>query len=164
MITKCLIAYYIAINSFSVGITPSTAQIELFSECSDYVPSSCWQYTDEIVENFQYEDIETVVKIIWCESRFDTFAHRYQDKTGDSGLFQAVPKSWGWVQTKYDLPHWDYPDTEYGFVQFNPEYNIKFASHLLYDMNSYTNYNHWNSSKWCWGNTDKWLQKMRSEQ
>jgi len=164
MITKCLLAWYMAINSFSMGITPTIEQIELFKECDDYLPQNCVQYSDKIIEKFAIEDVETVVKIIWCESRFETTAHRYQDITGDSGLVQAIPMTWGWVENKYDIRKWDMYDPIYGFVQFNPEYNLKFASYLLYDMNSYTNFNHWNSSKWCWENTDKWLEMMRNEQ
>jgi hypothetical protein len=88
----------------------------------------------------------------------------YRWDNSDSGLFQILPRSWGWVKENYDVPYWDYP--MYGtYAQYVPKYNIEVASILVEDIHSRTNYwKPWNSSKWCWEDTDKWTAKWKSEQ
>ena len=166
MIANCVVVYTLLASLFTTALEPNMATLELLEECGEYLPQESVPYCPLLIENFEIKDIETLTKIIWCESRFDNKALSNSYIYQDSGLVQAIPSSWGWVKAKYpnSIPYWDYPDLAYGFAQYNPAYNLKFASHLLYDMNSYTNFNHWNASKGCWEDTDKWLKLMRSEQ
>ncbi len=163
MISQCVIAYTLLANLFSTSIQAPMATLQLLQDCGEYLPQESIEYCPLLVENFEIEDIETVVKIIWCESRFDNKAFSGSYDYADSGLFQTTWISWGWVKSKYNIPYWDYPDLAYGYVQYNPEINMRVASHLLYDMNSYKNFNHWNASKYCWSDTNSWLKLMKAE-
>jgi queuine/archaeosine tRNA-ribosyltransferase len=98
---------------------------------------------------------------MWCESRGNTNAYRYEDN--DSGLFQIIPLSFGWVKQNYDVPHWDYPING-SYAQFIPKYNIEVASILVEDIHSRNPY--WkvfSSSQWCWEDTNKWIAKWKDE-
>ena len=95
------------LNNFSIGITPSIYEMTDMKDCEQVMPKSCLQYAQDLVEHFDEENIETAVKVIWCESRNNPKAYRWDNN--DSGLFQILPRSWGWVYEYYDVPLWDYP-------------------------------------------------------
>ena len=153
--------YAFIINNFAIGITPTIDDFEQLKDCNNYVPETCYQYATLLVEHFDKKNIETAVKIMWCESRNKTDAYRYQDQ--DSGLFQAIPRTWGWVKEKHDIPYWDYPVGN-TYAQFIPRYNIEVAALLVQDMHTRDDYwKPWSSSQWCWEDTDKWIEKWQNE-
>jgi len=161
LITKCILLYAFIINNFAIGITPTIDDFEQLKDCNNYVPETCYQYATLLVEHFDEKNIETAVKIMWCESRNKTDAYRYQDQ--DSGLFQAIPRTWGWVKEKHDIPYWDYPVGN-TYAQFIPRYNIEVAALLVQDMHTRDDYwKPWSSSQWCWEDTDKWIEKWQNE-
>ena len=159
MIIKCILAYVMILSNF--GSSNATEIMDL-TDCDQYIPDSCYEYATLLVEHFDEENIENAVKIMWCESRNNPEAFRYQDF--DSGLFQVIPSSWGWVKQNYDVPHWDYPIGD-NYAQHIPRYNIQVASILVEDIHSRNPY--WkvfSSSQWCWEDTDKWIKKWKGEE
>ena len=75
-----------------------------------------------------------------------------------------IPKTWGWVKEQHDIPYWDYPVGN-TYAQFIPRYNIQVAALLVQDMHTRDDYwKPWNSSQWCWKDTDKWIEKWKGEQ
>ena len=140
----------------------NATEIMYLTDCDQYIPNSCYEYATLLVEHFDEENIENAVKIMWCESRNNPNAYRWQDQ--DSGLFQIIPRSYGWVKQNYDVPHWDYPVGS-SYAQFIPRYNIQVASILVEDIHTRNPY--WKvfkSSQWCWENTDKWIKKWKGEE
>ena len=161
MITKCILLYALIINNFAIGITPTVDDFKQLDDCDNYIPGTCYQYATLLVEHFEVEDIETAVKVMWCESRNKSAAYRWQDQ--DSGLFQIIPSTWGWVKEHHNIPYWDYPIGN-TYAQFIPAYNIEVAGLLVADMHSRGNYwQPWDASKDCWEDTDKWIAKWKSE-
>ena len=161
MITKCILLYALIINNFATGLTPSIDDFEQLKDCNNYVPETCYQYATLLVEHFDKKNIETAVKVMWCESRNKADAYRWQDQ--DSGLFQAIPRTYGWVKEEYDIPYWDYPVGN-TYAQFIPRYNIQVAALLVQDMHTRDNYwKPWDASRWCWEDTDKWIEKWQNE-
>ena len=113
-------------------------------------------------EFFDEKNIDIAVKVMFCESRMKSNAYRWQ--ANDSGLFQIIPQTWGWVKEKYNIPYWDYPIGN-NYAQFIPKYNIKVAALLVQNMHTRDNYwKPWDSSKWCWGNNKTFENIWRSEQ
>lgn len=159
MITKCILAYVMILNNFGVGYTNEIMDL---TDCDQYIPDSCLEYATLLVENFDKENLENAVKIMWCESRNNAQAFRSSDH--DSGLFQIIPSTWHWVAQKYDIPYWDYPINN-DFAQFVPKYNIKVASILVEDIHTRNPYlNVFYSSKWCWEDTQEWIEKWQKEE
>ena len=39
------------------------------TDCDNYVPETCFEYATLLVEHFDEKNIETAVKVMWCESR-----------------------------------------------------------------------------------------------
>lgn len=177
MITECMI--------FLASVLPmgmdETKFIESHLNCDNHVPELMQQYAEYYVEHFDKENIDTAVRIGWCESRGKQSA--YRSDNGDSGVMQFVSWTWNWVAEKYDLPVWNdwvikyngrpYTEnkvsrTDMGFeqtrVQFSPYYNIMFASILAEDIYGRTQWRDWSSSEWCWGNKEKWEKKWKSEE
>ena len=176
MIAECMI--------FLAGVLPMGADetkiIEQYMNCDDYVPKSMQQHAELYVQHFDKENIDTAVRIGWCESRGKVDA--YRSDNGDTGLMQFVSWTWNWVAEKYDLPLWDtwvvmYRDKPYteqrtsksdvGFsftkAQFTPHYNIMMASILTEDIYGKTQWRDWSSSEWCWGDVDKWERLVKQE-
>ena len=176
MITSCIIF----LATFGSGDMPDDYYINEYMNCKENVPQSMYQYSDLFYKFFDEENIETAVKIGWCESRGKATAHRTDN--GDSGVMQFVSWTWNWVADKYDLPIWDEwiiirhgePYTEekvyknsIGFehiqVQFSSYYNIQMASILAEDIYGRTQWRDWNSSRWCWEDTEKWIERWKRE-
>ena len=176
MITECMI--FLA-SVLPMGFDESKV-INSHLQCNKYVPEVMQQYADLYVEHFDKENIDTAVRIGWCESRGKQSA--YRDDNGDSGVMQFVSWTWNWVAEKYDLPMWNdwvimkdgrpYEEqkvsrTSMGFeqtkVQFTPYYNIMFASILAEDIYGRTQWRDWSSSEWCWGDKKKWREKWLNE-
>ena len=159
MITNCIVIYALLVSSFGYDVADQYYEM---SDCNDYIPESCMQYAPLLVKHFDEENIENAVKIMWCESRNKATAYRYQ--ADDSGLFQVIPRTYGWVQENYDLLHWDYPVGN-TFAQFVPETNIKVAAILAEDIHTVNPYwKPWDASRWCWEDTDKWISRWQKEE
>ena len=140
--------YAALMSNFSVGITPEASNITELTYCQSNLPANTLQYSTLLVQNFKEKNIETAVKVMFCESRLKSSAYRWQ--ADDSGLFQIIPATWGWVKEKYNIPYWDYPINN-NYAQFIPKYNIEVAALLVQEMHSRNDYwKPWNSSKWCW--------------
>ena len=80
-------------------------QINAYVECKQTVPNTMLQYADLYVEFFDYENIDTAVRLGWCESRGKSTAYRKDN--GDTGVMQFVSWTWNWVAEKYELPMWN---------------------------------------------------------
>ena len=154
--------YAALMSNFSVGITPEISDLEEITYCQNNLPANTLQYSTLLVNNFKEKNIETAVKVMFCESRMKAKAYRWQ--ADDSGLFQVIPRTWGWVKSKYNIPYWDYPIGN-SYAQFIPKYNIEVAALLVQEMHTRDDYwKPWNSSKWCWENNNKFENIWRSEQ
>jgi hypothetical protein len=178
MIAECMI-FLATIGTPNMSMSDGDI-INEYMSCKDNVPQVMFQYADLYVEHFDEENIDTAVRIGWCESRGKSSAFRKDNK--DSGVMQFVSWTWNWVAEKYKIPMWDEwvimkhdrPYTEQkvstssiGFtqerVQFTPYYNIYMASLLAEDIYGRTQWRDWSSSEWCWGDEDKWKLKWKSE-
>lgn len=178
MIAECMI-FLATIGTPNISMSDGDI-INEYMSCKDNVPQVMFQYADLYVEHFDEENINTAVRIGWCESRGKSSAYRKDNK--DSGVMQFVSWTWNWVAEKYEIPMWDEwvimrhdrPYTEQkvstssiGFtqerVQFTPYYNIYMASLLAEDIYGRTQWRDWSSSEWCWGDEDKWKLKWKSE-
>lgn len=178
MIAECMI-FLATIGTPNMSMSDGDI-INEYMSCKDNVPQVMFQYADLYVEHFDEENINTAVRIGWCESRGKSSAFRKDNK--DSGVMQFVSWTWNWVAEKYEIPMWDEwvimrhdrPYTEQkvstssiGFtqerVQFTPYYNIYMASLLAEDIYGRTQWRDWSSSEWCWGDEDKWKLKWKSE-
>ena len=154
--------YAALMSNFSVGITPEINDLKQITYCQNNLPANTLQYSTLLVNNFKEKNIETAVKVMFCESRMKAKAYRWQ--ADDSGLFQVIPRTWGWVKSKYNIPYWDYPIGN-SYAQFIPKYNIEVAALLVQEMHTRDDYwKPWNSSKWCCSDNNKFENIWRSEQ
>ena len=166
--------------SFSTPLIGSETEfVNTSIECRREIPESMRQYSEYYLEFFDFENIDTAVRIGWCESRGKDTA--YRDDNSDSGVMQFVPWTWNWVAEEYDLPRWNEwvilrygrpyegptSKSNMGFeqtkVQFTPYYNIMFASILAEDIYGRTQWRDWNSSKWCWEDEKDWERRWKKE-
>ena len=181
MITQCIIFLAsFGVSNADISLHTEHYYIEQVRQCNEYVPKKLQEHSNLFYEFFDEENIDTAIRISWCESRGKTDA--YRSDNGDTGLMQFVSWTWNWVAEEYDLPMWNEwvimrygrPYTEnkvytndIGFeqvrVQYTPYYNIMFASILAEDIYGRTQWRDWNSSKWCWGNEYKWRNKWKQE-
>jgi hypothetical protein len=176
MIAECII---FLVSVIPMGVDESKI-IGQHLNCNDHVPQSMQEHASLYVEHFDKDNINTAVRIGWCESRGKVDA--YRSDNGDTGLMQFVSWTWNWVAEKYELPEWDTwvvtrygkpytgntSKTDIGFsfdrVQYTPYYNIMFASILAEDIYGKTQWRDWSSSEWCWGNEKEWRDKWLSEE
>ena len=92
--------------SFSTPLIGAETQfVEKSIQCRQEIPASMRQHSEYYLEFFDFENIDTAVRIGWCESRGKTAA--YRDDNSDSGVMQFVPWTWNWVAEEYDLPRWN---------------------------------------------------------
>jgi hypothetical protein len=166
--------------SFSTPlIGTETEFINTTLECRQEIPASMREHAEYYIEHFDYENIDTAVRIGWCESRGNETAYRSDNR--DSGIMQFIPSTWNWIAKLHDLPKWNEwvvmrygrpyngptSKSDIGFeftkVQFSPYYNILFASLLAEDTYNRTQWRDWNSSKWCWENENKWEKLWKAE-
>lgn len=161
MIKTCILLYALIINNLGLGIEPQKDDLLDFANCLNNLPSKCLAYSNLLIENFDEENLDTAFKIMWCESRGNKNAYRYDNQ--DSGLYQFIPRTYGWVVDNTDLPYWDYP-IKNSYAQFIPEINIRAAAVLVQDLHSYSPYwKPFSSSSWCWENTEKFLKLVSKE-
>ena len=178
MIAECML-FLATFSTPTIGT--ETQFIEQSIECRQTIPPTMSKYSSLYLEHFDFENIDTAVRIGWCESRGKSDAHRTDNK--DTGVMQFVPWTWNWVAEIYDLPVWDewvilrwgrpfdfegkVYRTNIGFeqtrVQYTPYYNILFASLLAEDVYGRTQWRDWNSSKWCLEDEHDWNLKWKRE-
>ena len=109
MIVECMIFLSSVIP---MGIDENKI-IGQYLNCNDHVPKSMQEHASLYVEHFDKENIDTAVRIGWCESRGKVDA--YRSDNGDTGLMQFVSWTWNWVAERYELPEWDtWVVTRYG--------------------------------------------------
>ena len=180
MIAECLIF----LATFAPQGVLTQAELNEYRACQETVPFTAFEHFDLIQEHFAPINWDTAIKVSWCESRHNTSALRTAEGNFDSGYFQFVSWTWNWIAEKYELPKWnDYVITyrdrpwdrhpketqsdleNYKFikVQFSPYYNILFASLLVEDIYGYVQWDDWSSSKWCWANTEKFIERVAKE-
>ena len=181
MITECIIFLAsFGVANTDISLHQENHYIDNIQQCNQSVPHKLHEHAPLFYEFFDENNLDTAIRISWCESRGKATAHRTDN--GDTGLMQFVSWTWNWVAEEYDLPMWDewvimrwgrpytenktYPH-DMGFeqvkVQYTPYYNIMFASILAEDIYGRTQWRDWNSSKWCWGNKYKWEKKWKQE-
>lgn len=180
MIAECLIL----IASFQgLEVLPNPDQMYEVKVClSEEIPHALVDDIPYFVQFFDYENLDTAVRISWCESRGKSNA--YRSSADDSGLFQFIPRTWRWMVELHGVPEWDewvilrfgqphlendtMYKTDYGFeflkVQYSSYWNVKAASHLAEDTYRDVRWTDWNSSKWCWGDPVKWRKLWKTEE
>ena len=176
MITECLL-FLVTLAPPEGGLTQEW--YEEYKECSKVVLAK--EHLDLLTEHFDYENLDTAYKVMWCESRGQEDALRTAEGNDDSGLFQFIESTWNWVAKKHDLPRWNEwvifrygqpyegptSKTSHGFefkkVQFSPYYNILAASLLAQDTYSSVRWTDWNSSNWCWGEDQSFMKNVRKD-
>lgn len=179
MIAECII-FLATLGSPTMSLDDGHI-INQYFNCQDNVPKSMQQWAGHYYEHFDEDNLDTAIRIGWCESRGKATAHRTDNK--DTGLMQFVPWTWNWVAEEYDLPMWDewvilrfgrpydFEGKVYknniGFeqtrVQYTPYYNILFASILAEDIYGRTQWRDWSSSQWCWEDSVSWERKWKNE-
>ncbi len=179
MIAECLIILGTMFPTTTGVVTPD--MLQEYKYCQDVVPDTASEHFELIQEFFEPINWDIAVRVSWCESRHNSNALRTAEGNYDSGYFQFVSWTWNWVAEKHDLPMWNewvvlYEGRPYsgptsktsrGFtfekVQFSTYYNIKFASILVEEMYSYSRWNDWSSSQWCWENPNKFNKLVAKE-
>ena len=179
MIVECMLL----LSSFTAPQVESLDYIMEVKKCTDSIPYTMIEHVPYIVENYDQENWYMALRIGWCESRGKATA--YRNSADDSGVMQFIPSTWNWIAEKFDLPEWDKEILTYNGVPYNkhpretlvydielfdfervqfiPYYNIKMASHLAEDTYSKVTFRDWNSSKWCWENSN-WFEKRWREE
>ena len=179
MITECII-FLASFGTPEGTLSAENYYIDQKKQCDISVPAPLQKQAGLFYEFFDEENIDTAIRISWCESRGKTNA--YRDDNGDTGLMQFVYWTWNWVAEEYDLPMWDewvimrwgrpyteektYPHNigfEHTRVQYSPYYNVMFASLLAEDIYGKTQWKDWSSSEWCWEDEKKWRKSWLRE-
>ena len=109
-------------------------------------------YVDIFAEYFNKEDIETALRITYCESTGRPQAiNTNTNGTTDVGLWQFNDDTWAWLKPKLGIIS----------NRTNPEVSTAIAAWLVYN----DGWHHWNSSKHCWKGTNNdllWTQTRTS--
>ena len=95
------------------------------------------EYIPLFSQYFKQEDLETALRISWCESRGKPNAVGVnKDGSKDVGLWQFNDNTWAWLKPKLKITS-DRTDTKV---------STAVASWLFYNDGSH----HWKPSKFCW--------------
>ena len=73
MIAECML-FLATFSTPTIGT--ETQFIEQSIECRQTIPSTMSKYSSLYLEHFDFENIDTAVRIGWCESRGKSDAHR----------------------------------------------------------------------------------------
>lgn len=183
MITECIIF----LASFGVSAELNSPiqdsyYIDNYFNCVETVPRTMWKYADLYYEFYDEENIDTAIRIGWCESRGKESAVRTAEGNYDTGVMQFVSWTWNWLADNNYVPYWnewvilkhDRPytsetvsKTSMGFSQVQAQksayWNIYASSVLAEDIYGRTQWRDWRSSQWCWGDETYFHEKWRNE-
>ena len=183
MITECIIF----LASFGVSAEVNSPiqdsyYIDNYFNCVETVPRTMWKYADFYYEFYDVENIDTAIRIGWCESRGKENAVRTAEGNYDTGVMQFVSWTWNWLADNNYVPYWnewvilkhDRPytsdtvsKTSMGFSQVQAQksayWNIYASSVLAEDIYGRTQWRDWSSSEWCWGDETYFHEKWRNE-
>ena len=183
MITECIIF----LASFGVSAELNSPiqdsyYIDNYFNCVETVPRTMWKYADFYYEFYDEENIDTGIRIGWCESRGKENAVRTAEGNYDTGVMQFVSWTWNWLADNNYVPYWnewvilkhDRPytsdtvsKTSMGFSQVQAQksayWNIYASSVLAEDIYGRTQWRDWSSSEWCWGDETYFHEKWRNE-
>ena len=123
--------------SFVSPITPQ--QITDFRDCQsrNQIIIAMEEYIPLFSQYFQEEDLETALRISWCESRGKpTAVGINKDGSKDVGLWQFNDNTWDWLKPKLKIT----------LDRTDVEVSTAVASWLFYNDGSH----HWKPSKFCW--------------
>ncbi len=121
-------------------LSPITPEILIdYKECRDRneIIVAMEEYIPLFSEYFKKEDLETALRISWCESRGKpTAVGVNKDGTKDVGLWQFNDNTWAWLTPKLKITS----------DRTNVKVSTAVASWLFYNDGSH----HWKPSKFCW--------------
>ena len=123
--------------SFVSPITPQ--QITDFKDCQERneIIVSMEEYIPLFSQYFKQEDLETALRISWCESRGKPNAVGVnKDGSKDVGLWQFNDRTWAWLKPKLKITS----------DRTDKKVSTAVASWLFYNDGSH----HWKPSKFCW--------------
>ena len=123
--------------SFVSPITPQ--QITDYRDCQarNEIIISMEEYIPLFSQYFKEEDLETALRISWCESRGKPNAVGVnKDGSKDVGLWQFNDRTWAWLKPKLKITS----------DRTDKKVSTAVASWLFYNDGSH----HWKPSKFCW--------------
>ena len=123
--------------SFVSPITPQ--QITDYRDCQarNEIIISMEEYIPLFSQYFKEEDLETALRISWCESRGKPNAVGInKDGSKDVGLWQFNDRTWAWLKPKLKITS----------DRTDKKVSTAVASWLFYNDGSH----HWKPSKFCW--------------
>ena len=95
------------------------------------------EYIPLFSQYFKQEDLETALRISWCESRGKpTAVGINKDGSKDVGLWQFNDNTWDWLKPKLKITS----------ERTDVKVSTAVASWLFYNDGSH----HWKPSKFCW--------------
>ena len=95
------------------------------------------EYIPLFSQYFKEEDLETALRISWCESRGKPNAVGVnKDGSKDVGLWQFNDRTWAWLKPKLKITS----------DRTDKKVSTAVASWLFYNDGSH----HWKPSKFCW--------------
>ena len=121
-------------------LSPLTPDILIdYQDCKDRneIIVAMEEYIPLFSQYFKQEDLETALRISWCESRGKPNAVGVnKDESKDVGLWQFNDNTWAWLKPKLKITS----------DRTNTKVSTAVASWLFYNDGSH----HWKPSKFCW--------------
>lgn len=180
MIAECII-FLASIGTPTMSVDDGYI-INQYFNCQDNVPKSMQQWAGYYYEHFDEDNLDTAIRIGWCESRGKEKAVRTAEGNYDTGVMQFVSWTWNWLADMNYIPHWNeyvvmkhgrpyleqkVSKTSVGFefvqAQKSAYWNIYASSVLAEDVYGRTQWRDWSSSQWCWEDEKKFKIKWTSE-
>ena len=123
--------------SFVSPLTPQ--QITDYKDCQarNEIIIAMEEYIPLFSQYFKEEDLETALRISWCESRGKPNAVGVnKDGSKDIGLWQFNDRTWAWLKPKLKITS----------DRTDKKVSTAVASWLFYNDGSH----HWKPSRFCW--------------
>lgn len=117
----------------------SLDKVDQYFSCKDRneIIMHMQEYIPLFSEYFEHDDIETALRITYCESRGNPNAvNKNKDNSYDKGLWQFNDHTWNWLKDKLKIKQ----------DRFDIETSTAVASWLIYN----DTINHWWPSAFCW--------------
>lgn len=115
------------------------AEVDEYNSCNDRneIIYFMQDYIPIFSEYFKHEDLETALRITFCESSGNPNAiNKNKDNSYDKGLWQFNDQTWDWLIPKLKIQQ----------DRFDVETSTAVASWLIYN----DTINHWWPSSSCW--------------